>query len=156
MTRAECRRRHGTGHLSRDRGKIWKLSDMDIKSYPRWYEYSRTCDEMFLASDTSWAPRYVVHSDNKRRARLNALSHILCKIPTRSCHVRKSNCRSGSIAETTRIPVIPLGSSPRCCEQPPHDATSPLETALSVSRRGEQCQDHDFPCCPLSPSASSR
>ena len=64
-----------------DGRKIWKLSDMDLKSYSRWYDYSRARDEMFLATDTSWAPWYVVHSDNKRRARLNVLSHILSKIP---------------------------------------------------------------------------
>jgi polyphosphate kinase len=63
-----------------DGRKIWKLSDMDLKSYSRWYDYSRARDEMFLASDTSWAPWYVVHTDNKRRARLNALTHILSKI----------------------------------------------------------------------------
>jgi polyphosphate kinase 2 len=64
-----------------DGRKIWKLSDMDLKSYSRWYDYSRARDEMFQASDTSWAPWYVVHSDNKRRARLNILTHILSKIP---------------------------------------------------------------------------
>ena len=64
-----------------DGRKIWKLSDMDLKSYSRWYDYSRARDEMFQASDTSWAPWYVVHSDNKRKARLNILTHILSKIP---------------------------------------------------------------------------
>jgi polyphosphate kinase 2 len=64
-----------------DGRKTWKLSDMDLKSYSRWYDYSRARDEMFKASDTSWAPWYVVHSDNKRRARLNVLTHILSKIP---------------------------------------------------------------------------
>lgn len=48
---------------------------MDLKSYSRWYEYSRARDEMFLATDTSWALWHVVHSDNKQRARLNALTH---------------------------------------------------------------------------------
>src|ERR1700756_3896351 len=64
-----------------DERKIWKLSDMDLKSYSRWYDYSRARDEMFLATDTSWAPWYVVHSDNKRRARVYALTHILGRIP---------------------------------------------------------------------------
>jgi hypothetical protein len=64
-----------------DGRKTWKLTDMDLKSYSRWSDYSRARDEMFLATDTSWAPWYVVHSDNKRRARLNALTHILSKIP---------------------------------------------------------------------------
>jgi polyphosphate kinase len=63
-----------------DGRKTWKLSDMDLKSYSRWYDYSRARDEMFLATVTSWAPWYVVHSDNKRRARLNVLSHILSKV----------------------------------------------------------------------------
>jgi polyphosphate kinase len=54
---------------------------MDLKSYSRWYDYSRARDEMFLASDTSWAPWYLVHSDDKRWARLNALTHILSKMP---------------------------------------------------------------------------
>jgi polyphosphate kinase 2 len=64
-----------------DGRKTWKLSDMDLKSYSRWDDYSRARDEMVLATDTSWAPWYVVQSDNKRRARLNALTHILSKIP---------------------------------------------------------------------------
>ena len=64
-----------------DGRKIWKLSDMDLKSYSRWYDYSLARDEMFLATDTSWAPWYVVPSDNKRRARLNTLTHVLSKIP---------------------------------------------------------------------------
>jgi len=64
-----------------DGRKIWKLSDMDLKSYSRWFDYSRARDEMFLATDTAWAPWYVIRSDNKRRARLNTISHILNKIP---------------------------------------------------------------------------
>src|SRR5216684_1845542 len=64
-----------------DGRKIWKLTDMDLKSYSRWYEYSKARDEMFLATDTSWAPWYVVHSDNKRRARLNIITHLLSRIP---------------------------------------------------------------------------
>jgi len=64
-----------------DGRKIWKLSDMDLKSYSRWFDYSRARDEMFLATDTSWAPWYVAHSDDKRRARLNILTHILSRIP---------------------------------------------------------------------------
>ena len=64
-----------------DGRKLWKLSGMDLKSYSRWYDYSRARDEMFLATDTAWAPWYVVRSDDKRRARLNVLTHILSKIP---------------------------------------------------------------------------
>ncbi len=64
-----------------DGRKIWKLSGMDLKSYSRWYDYSRARDEMFLATDTAWAPWYVVPSDDKRRARLNVITHMLSKIP---------------------------------------------------------------------------
>ena len=67
-----------------DGRKIWKLSPMDLKSYGRWYDYSRARDEMFQASDTSWAPWYVVRSDEKKRARLNLISHLLKHIPYES------------------------------------------------------------------------
>ena len=67
-----------------DGRKIWKLSPMDIKSYDRWDDYSRARDEMFQATDSSWAPWYVVRSDHKRRARLNAIKHILGRIPYKS------------------------------------------------------------------------
>jgi polyphosphate kinase len=58
----------------------WKLSPMDLESWPRWYEYSRARDRMFEATDTQHAPWYIVRSDDKRRARLNTLSHILSLI----------------------------------------------------------------------------
>ena len=63
-----------------DGRKTWKLSDMDLKSYSRWFDYSRARDAMFVATDTSWAPWYVVHSDDKRRARLNCISHLLSQV----------------------------------------------------------------------------
>ena len=66
-----------------DPRKIWKLSPMDLKSYSRWYDYSRARDDMFKATDTSWAPWHVVRSDDKRRARLNVISHLLKQIPYR-------------------------------------------------------------------------
>ena len=64
-----------------DGRKIWKLSDMDLKSYSRWYDYSRARDDMFEATDTAWAPWYVARSDDKRRARLNIIKHLLAHIP---------------------------------------------------------------------------
>ena len=64
-----------------DGRKIWKLSPMDLKSYSRWYDYSRARDEMFAATDTAWAPWFVARSDDKRRARLNIISHLLSSIP---------------------------------------------------------------------------
>jgi len=64
-----------------DKRKTWKLSPMDLKSYSRWYDYSRARDDMFKASDTPWAPWYVVKTDDKRRGRLNVISHLLSLIP---------------------------------------------------------------------------
>jgi polyphosphate kinase len=64
-----------------DGRKLWKLSPMDLKSYNRWYDYSRARDAMFAATDTGFAPWYVARSDDKRRARLNVISHLLRKIP---------------------------------------------------------------------------
>jgi polyphosphate kinase len=64
-----------------DPRKIWKLSDMDLKSYSRWYDYARARDEMFAATDTAWAPWYVVRTDDKRRGRLNLITHLLSQVP---------------------------------------------------------------------------
>ena len=64
-----------------DPRKIWKLSDMDLLSYAKWDEYSEARDEMIAASDTAWAPWYVAHSDDKKRARLNIITHLLGQIP---------------------------------------------------------------------------
>jgi polyphosphate kinase 2 len=64
-----------------DGRKIWKLSQMDLDSYGRWYDYSRARDAMFAATDTRTAPWYVADSNDKRRARLNVISHILDLVP---------------------------------------------------------------------------
>ncbi|MBL8226257.1 MAG: polyphosphate kinase 2 [Chromatiales bacterium] len=64
-----------------DGRKLWKLSPMDLKSYSRWYDYSRARDEMFAATDTGFAPWFVVRSDDKKRARLNLITHLLARIP---------------------------------------------------------------------------
>jgi polyphosphate kinase 2 len=64
-----------------DPRKIWKLSDMDLKSYSHWYDYSRARDAMFVATDTAWAPWYVAHTDDKMRGRLNIISHLLSQVP---------------------------------------------------------------------------
>ncbi|MBV8189512.1 MAG: polyphosphate kinase 2 [Alphaproteobacteria bacterium] len=64
-----------------DGRKTWKLSPMDLESYRRWHDYSRARDEMFKASDTAWAPWFVVRSDDKRRARLNVIRHFLDHVP---------------------------------------------------------------------------
>jgi polyphosphate kinase 2 len=67
----------------------WKLSPMDLKSYSRWYGYSRARDMMLKATDTKHAPWYIVRSDDKRRARLNCISHILSLIPHKTIPHKK-------------------------------------------------------------------
>jgi polyphosphate kinase 2 len=64
-----------------DGRKIWKLSPMDVESHTRWYDYSRARDAMFAATDTEEAPWYVINSNDKRRARLNCIAHLLSLIP---------------------------------------------------------------------------
>jgi len=64
-----------------DGRKIWKLTSMDLKSYCRWYDYSRARDDMFAATDTEFAPWFVARSDDKKKARLNIISDLLCRVP---------------------------------------------------------------------------
>ena len=91
-----------------DGRKIWKLSPMDLKSYSRWYDYSRARDDMFMATDTSWAPWYVVRSDDKRRARLNVISHLLAPHPLRRRAARKDQAaRSARNAGGYKEPNYP-------------------------------------------------
>jgi polyphosphate kinase 2 len=59
----------------------WKLSGMDLESFPKWYDYSRARDDMLEASDHEAAPWYVLPSDDKKRARLNGIAHILSRVP---------------------------------------------------------------------------
>jgi len=64
-----------------DPRKVWKLSPMDLESHRRWYDYSRARDTMFHATDTNESPWYVVDSNDKRRARVNCITHLLSLIP---------------------------------------------------------------------------
>ena len=64
-----------------DRMRQWKLSAMDLPSRQRWYDYSRARDMMLEATDTDFAPWYIVRSDDKKRGRLNVLSHFLSLTP---------------------------------------------------------------------------
>ena len=74
----QTRRLHGRID---DPRKVWKLSDMDLKSYSRWDEYSRARDAMFAATDTAWAPWYIADTNDKKRGRLNVISHLLSRVP---------------------------------------------------------------------------
>ena len=69
-----------------DPRKVWKLSELDLRSYSRWYDYSRARDDMFRATDTSWAPWYVANTDDKKRGRLNIITHLLDNVPYRPLH----------------------------------------------------------------------
>ena len=90
-----------------DPRKIWKLSDMDLKSYSRWYDYSRARDDMFESTDTGWAPWFVAYTDDKKRARLNIISHLLGMVdyqavPHRKVTLPKRKDAAG-YAGTTRV-----------------------------------------------------
>ncbi|ENA0608662.1 polyphosphate kinase 2 [Enterobacter bugandensis] len=69
-----------------DGRKTWKLSPMDIKSFTMWDEYTAARDAMFKATDTAWAPWFVARSEDKKRVRLNIISHLLSQIPYKDLH----------------------------------------------------------------------
>ena len=81
---------------------------MDLESYSRWYDYSRARDEMFKATDTAWAPWYVVKSDDKRRARLNVITHLLSKIPYKKVQRQKVKLPKRQKARGYREPDYPF------------------------------------------------
>ena len=64
-----------------DGRKIWKLSPMDLEAHRKWYDFSRARDDMLLATDTNFAPWYILDSNDKRRARLNCIHHLLSQVP---------------------------------------------------------------------------
>jgi len=72
-----------------DGRKTWKLSPMDIKSYDRWDDYTKARDEMFAATDSSWAPWFVARSEEKKRVRLNVISHLLKHVPYKDIKAAK-------------------------------------------------------------------
>jgi polyphosphate kinase len=69
----------------------WKLSTMDVESFRRWYQYSRARDRMLAATDSKFAPWYIIRSDDKRKARLNCIAHLLSLIPYRKVPHEKVN-----------------------------------------------------------------
>jgi polyphosphate kinase 2 (PPK2 family) len=72
-----------------DGRKVWKLSPMDVKSFTRWDDYTEARDEMFAATDSSWAPWFVARSEDKKRVRLNLISHLLEHVPYKAVPVEK-------------------------------------------------------------------
>jgi polyphosphate kinase 2 len=91
-----------------DARKVWKLSDLDLKSYGRWYDYSRARDAMFKASDTSWAPWYVANTDDKARGRLNIISHLLSQVPYAPLDVHEVKLPKRQRSDGYTDPQLPL------------------------------------------------
>jgi polyphosphate kinase 2 len=91
-----------------DPRKIWKLSDMDLKSYSRWFDYSRARDRMLASTDTAWAPWYVAHTDDKKRGRLNIITHLLGHIPYEHLAHRKVELPKRQNRGDYREPDLPL------------------------------------------------
>ena len=96
-----------------DPRKVWKLSDMDLKSYTRWDDYSRARDAMFRATDTAWAPWYVADTNDKKRGRLNIITHLLDQIPYEPLEPR--DVELPTAAEGRRLPWRPT-----CAAAHPH------------------------------------
>jgi len=91
-----------------DGRKLWKLSEMDIKSFRRWDDYTRARNEMLMATDTSWAPWFVVPSDHKRRARLNVIEHLLVTVPFKRLRREKVRLPKRQITTSEQMPQLPL------------------------------------------------
>jgi len=91
-----------------DPRKIWKLTDMDLKSYGRWDDYSRARDAMFAATDTPWAPWYIAHTDDKKRGRLNIINHLLSQVPYEPLQPRDVKLPKRREDDTYVEPDLPL------------------------------------------------
>jgi polyphosphate kinase 2 len=91
-----------------DPRKLWKLSPMDLDSYSRWYDYSRARDDMLAATDKPYAPWFVVRSDDKKRARLNLITHLLRQIPYEELPRHKIKLPKRQASDGYREPDLPL------------------------------------------------
>jgi polyphosphate kinase len=94
-----------------DPRKIWKLSDLDLVSYLRWDDYGHARDEMIAATSSSWAPWFVAHSDDKKRARLNVISHLLSHVPYKAPKRKKVHLPDRTVsrvASAIELPYIPI------------------------------------------------
>jgi polyphosphate kinase 2 len=83
-----------------DGRKVWKLSPMDVKSFTRWDDYTEARDDMFAATDSSWAPWFVARSEDKKRVRLNVISHLLAHVPYQDVPVEKVKLPKRKIGHT--------------------------------------------------------
>ena len=117
----------------------WKLSPMDLESWPRWYEYSRARDRMLEATDTKHAPWYILRSDDKRRARLNCLAHILDLIPYKTRSARQGDAAQALDEAPLRRPGQPEGQNVRFGEvlnrRIPVPGSSEIDRGLQIGAR---------------------
>ncbi len=95
-----------------DPRKVWKLSSMDLLSYGKWDEYTAAREEMFAASDTAWAPWWVARTDDKRRGRLNVITHLLAQVPyeplaAQEIKLPKRTIRSRGIGPDSPVRFVP-------------------------------------------------
>jgi polyphosphate kinase 2 (PPK2 family) len=90
-----------------DGRKTWKLTSMDLLSYSRWFDYSRARDDMFDKTDSAWAPWYVAPSDEKKRARLKIIEHILSKVPHKKGKSEKVKLPKRQKAKGYKAPDYP-------------------------------------------------
>jgi polyphosphate kinase 2 len=118
-----------------DPRKIWKLSDMDLKSYSRWYDYSRARDAMLAATDTAWAPWYIAHTDDKKRARLNIISHLLSQVPYKPLAHADITLPKRQKADGYVEPELPLRYIPTPFGDP-RPASLPCRSMLVIARSG--------------------
>jgi polyphosphate kinase 2 len=95
-----------------DPRKVWKLSPMDLKSYSRWYDYSRARDAMFEATDTPWAPWFVANNEVKKSGRLNIIHHLLSQIPYEPLPKQDINLPRRQSAGGYMEPSLPLKHIP--------------------------------------------
>jgi len=91
-----------------DGRNVWKLTKIDLKSFTRWDECTRARDEMFMATDTCWAPWFIARSDDKRRTRLNIIEHLLGSIPYKRVPRAKVNLPKRHITAADQTPRLPL------------------------------------------------
>ena len=108
---ADEQTRRLTGRIN-DPRKVWKLTDMDLKSYTRWDDYTQARDEMLAASDRSWAPWWIVDTNDKERGRLNLISHLLSQIPYKPLDPREVKLPKRSPGATYESPELPLNRIP--------------------------------------------
>ena len=120
-----------------DPRKVWKLSDMDLKSYSRWYDYSRARDAMFAATRHAWAPWFVADTNDKKRGRLNIISHLLEPDPVRAA--RAGGRQAAEAPEGRRLPRARPAAAPH--PDPVLDSNAAAVIVARRTRDDESCGD---------------